>query len=57
MSLKMNGKQYINMNKPNRPLKYGEETITANTRIPKSKLKAFRILVKTWLKKFEIKKK
>lgn len=42
---------------PNRPLKYNEETKPVTFRIPISKEQSFRILVKTWLKKFEVKKK
>lgn len=38
----------------NRPLKYGEKTTTVNSRVPISKIEAFKKMVRKWLKKFEI---
>lgn len=37
-----------------RPLKYGEEMIRVDLRIPKSSAGAFKVLVKEFLKKYEI---
>jgi len=36
-----------------RPLKYGEEMIRVDLRIPKSSAGAFKVLVKEFLKKYE----
>ena len=36
-----------------RPLKYGEEMIRVDIRIPKSSADAFKVLVKEFLKKYE----
>ena len=37
-----------------RPLKYGEEMIRVDLRIPKSSSDAFKILVRGFLKKYEV---
>lgn len=44
-------------NPANRPLKYGKKTTMLHIRVPEDKLEDARTLVKTWLKKFEVKKK
>ena len=37
-----------------RPLKYGEEMIRVDLRIPKSSSDAFKVLVREFLKKYEV---
>jgi len=37
-----------------RPLKYGEEMIRVDLRIPKSSADAFKVLVREFLKKYEV---
>lgn len=39
-----------------RKFKYGEETVNITVRIPKTKVKDFRAMVKAWLDQFRTKK-
>jgi hypothetical protein len=47
----------VNKKPANRPRKYAKPTKIVTTRVPLNRVKAFKGMVKKWLKQFEINKK